>query len=145
MQVAVVDETNARSWARLTAFMASRLPVAATGAQELVVTSRDGRPVFVEQVHGSSGDWIVMRAKICAAHEMDPALVLERNGRLAFAVMVLVKGVYWLRVAIPIDSGELNDPTQLVDFLVDAARSLSPYRPVTSFAHATETFQHYTE
>ena len=92
----------------------------------------DGREVRIEHAVGVEVDWIVLRAEICVAADLDPELVLERNARLAFATIVLANGVYWLRMAIPLDSAELCDPRRTVALVTDGARSLAPHRPVTT-------------
>jgi len=101
-----------------------------------------GPDVVVERARGSAAEWVVIRTRICAESDMEPSLVLERNGRLAFAVMVLLQGSYWLRVSIPLDSTELDDPQQLVALLIDAAGSLSPIRMIAA-SFASDAFQHY--
>lgn len=96
-----------------------------------------GREVRIEQAPGLRVPWIVLRTPIC--DELDPASVLERNARLAFATIVLARGVYWLRVALPADSDELADPARMVALLVDAAASLQPRNIACSLA----AFDHY--
>jgi hypothetical protein len=83
-----------------------------------------GREVRIERVRGAAVDWIVVRAEICNADEMDVELVLERNARLAFATIVLAAGVYWLRFAAPIDSAELSH--RAIALVAEGAQSLAP-------------------
>jgi len=99
----------------------------------------DGREVRVEHARGAVVEWIVLRAIICMASEMDPELVLERNARLAFATIVLANGFYWLRVALPVDSAELANPRDVIALVADGAASLAP-RPVLASSIA---FDHY--
>ncbi len=93
--------------------------------------AEDGREVRIEHTRGVTVEWIVLRAEICAGYEMDSELVLERNARLAFAAIVLANGVYWLRVALPLDSAELADPRRALALVTEGAGSLAPRRPVT--------------
>jgi len=96
-----------------------------------------GREVRIERAFGLTVPWIVLRTPIC--DELDPASVLERNARLAFATIVLAGGVYWLRVALPGDSAELADPARAIALLVDAAVSLVP----RYVGHPSAAFDHY--
>lgn len=98
----------------------------------------DGRELRIEHSRGVEVDWIVIRAVICGQGDMDPQLVLERNGRLALAAIVLAHGTYWLRVALPLDSAELADPRRAIELVRDGAASLAPScQPTDSpaFAH----------
>jgi hypothetical protein len=85
-----------------------------------------GREVTVEHAPGIAVDWIVLRSPICAAIELDLDDAIERQARLAFASIVLVDGVYWLRVSVPSDSAELVDPGWMLGLVVEAAASLAP-------------------
>lgn len=100
-----------------------------------------GRAVQAERIPGAIVDWVVLRATVCAAAEMDPHLVLERNARLAFGALALAGGEYWLRIALPADTAELADPAHVIDLLVAAADSLVPHHTPSSdsasFAHWT--------
>ncbi len=132
-----------RDWTWLKAELAEGLQISREEAGWFRCTTIEGHHVLVEHTHGSAVDWLVMRTRICAQNEMDPELVLERNGTLAFAVMVLMKGTYWLRVAIPFDSMELANPKQLVSFLVEGARSLAPHS--AAVPASSDQFGHYSE
>ncbi len=126
------------------------------GQLALTITRRDPRGFLGKTTEGirSTGrararfrdvEWLVLRTPICAQQDMDPELVLERNGRLAFAVMLLSQGTYWLRVAVAVPApAELCcDPARLVVQLVEGARSLWPYR-IAPQACAGDVFQHFT-
>ncbi len=108
----------------------------------LVGVTAEGHEVRIEYTRGIAATWVVLCAPICRRDQIDPELALERNARLALATIAIADGVYWLRVAVPLDSAELSDPRQLFALLIDAARSLDPRRtgePITSTA-----FDHYT-
>jgi hypothetical protein len=98
-----------------------------------------GREVRIERVRGAAVEWIVLRTPICNANEMDVELVLERNARLALATIVLAGGVYWLRIALPVDSAELANPRRAVALVVDGAESLAPHIVTIS----SDVFSHY--
>jgi hypothetical protein len=107
-------------------------------------TTSEGYPLLIEHAPGSAVPWLVVRVPVCKQTEMDAELVLERNGTLAFATLLLMQGAYWLRVAVPFDSVELSDPPRLVALCVDAARSLNPNR-VQPVAGASAIFSHYAD
>jgi hypothetical protein len=107
-------------------------------------TTSEGYPLLVERAPGNVVEWLVVRVPVCKQSEMDAELVLERNGTLAFATLLLMQGAYWLRVAVPFDSAELADPPRLVALCVDAARSLNPNR-VQPVAGASAIFAHYAD
>jgi hypothetical protein len=104
----------------------------------------EGYPLLVEHAPGHRVDWVVVRVPVCKQAEMDPELVLERNGTLAFATLLLMQGAYWLRVAVPFDSSELDNPAELVSLCIDAARSLNPHRGEV-VTGASDIFSHYAE
>jgi hypothetical protein len=98
----------------------------------------NGRPVQAQRIAGATVEWVVLRTAVCAAAELDLALVLERNARLAFAALALSNGVYWVRIALPGDSAELADPARVIAMLVEAAESLVPRQEISNgaaFAH----------
>ncbi len=84
----------------------------------------DDRFVIIDCALGDPGAWLVVRTPVCARAEMDPELTLERNDTLAFAALLLSRGMYWLRLAVPLDSRELREPVGWVKRAVRAARSL---------------------
>ncbi len=132
-----------RDWPALKSDLTSVLQVEAEEPGGFVGRTSGGEQVVVEFSRGLAIEWLVLRTPICAQGEMDSELVLERNGQLAFSVIVLVNGLYWLRLAMPFDSVELRDVKVLVALLVQAARSVWPYRieqhpPRKLFAHYTD-------
>ncbi len=130
-------------WLSLRAALEKTVQVTREDRRGFLGTTVEGIEVLVEHSRGATVDWLVLRTPICAQKEMDPELVLERNARLAFAAMVLSNGTYWLRVAVPFDSGELADLARLVALLIDGARSLWPNR-LAPQPCAGDVFQHYT-
>ncbi len=134
----------AQTWPRLrTAFEAVHT-ITAERSRGFSATTAEGQPLMIEHAPGSAVDWLVIRVPVCKQGEMDPVLVLERNGTLAFATLLLMKGAYWLRVAVPFDSVELGDPIKLLTLCIDAARSLAPNR-VEPVDGASTIFAHYAD
>ncbi len=132
------------SWPSLRSVLEGVLRITAERPRGFAAATPDGYPLLVEHAAGNTVEWLVVRVPICKQDEMDPQLVLERNGTLAFATLLLMQGAYWLRVAVPFDSAELGDPPRLITLCVDAAKSLSPHR-VEPVAGASAIFSHYAE
>jgi hypothetical protein len=132
------------SWPSLRNALDGVLRVTAERPRGFAGATAEGYPLLVEHAAGNTVEWLVVRVPICKQDEMDPQLVLERNGTLAFATLLLMQGAYWLRVAVPFDSAELSDPPRLITLCVDAAKSLSPHR-VEPAAGASAIFSHYAE
>lgn len=135
-----------RSWDELKQAItdSGRVTITTERGHGFAGTTSDGYPFLVEHAPGSAVPWLVVRVPVCKQNEMDPVLVLERNGMLAFATLLLMQGAYWLRVAVPFDSGELGSPIDLVDLCIDAARSLNPNR-VEAVESASAIFKHWTD
>jgi hypothetical protein len=131
-------------WTGLRRALEAVLTVTGERPSGFAATTQDGYPLLVEHAAGSAVQWLVVRVPVCKQSEMDAELVLERNGTLAFATLLLMQGAYWLRVAVPFDSCELSDPPRLVALCVDAARSLNPNR-VQPAAGASAIFAHYAD
>ncbi len=132
------------NWATLRTDLLRVLRLVDEHAADFTGVTEAGHEVVVEHRMGTDMDWVVLRSPICAQGEMDPAQVLERSGRMAFATLVLVRGIYWLRVALPCDSVELRDLAKLVGLLTEGARSLWPYW-VAQPATLTGLYSHYCE
>jgi hypothetical protein len=133
-----------KSWGELRGALEGALSITAERVSGFAAATSDGYPLLIEHAPGHTIEWLVVRVPVCKQGEMDPELVLERNGTLAFATLLLMQGAYWLRVAVPFDSVELADPARLVAMCVDAARSLNPNR-VQPVAGASAIFAHYAE
>jgi hypothetical protein len=120
-------------WQALKTELARELTLSDELPRGFAATTRDGQRVLVESARGAATDWLVLRVHVCAEDALDAKQVLERNGKLAFAALVLWQGAYWLRVAVPFDSSELRAPTTLIALCIDAAQSLAP-RSTDAFA-----------
>lgn len=136
--------TPVKDWNMLRRELAETLEITGERTLGFAAKTREGFPLLVEHAPGTAVEWLVVRAPVCKQSEMDPELVLERNGTLAFATLLLMQGAYWLRVAVPFDSAELRDPSLLVAQCIDAARSLAPNRTEV-VAGASAIFAHYAE
>ena len=135
--------TPSTDWLSLRSLLRLHVRVTSEHVQGLVATTARGDLVRVDLTAGAHCAWIVVRAVICSALDMDPQLSLERNGTLAFAAVVLLDGYYLLRVAVPIDSVETRAPVELIGLVVAAAQSLCPWGTATP-ADAIGLFSHYT-
>jgi hypothetical protein len=135
-----------KSWDELrkSVIESSDVTVTAERSNGFAGKSGEGYPFLVEQAAGSAVPWLVVRVPVCKQTEMDPVLVLERNGTLAFATLLLMQGAYWLRVAVPFDSAELGSSLDLVNLCIDAAKSLNPNR-VEAVESASAIFKHWVD
>ncbi len=119
----------AKTWPALVEELAAVLEIRRSAPGAFIGSTADGQRVHGQYRPGDTVGWVALRTPICGQGDMDPTRTLERNHRLAFAVMELADGHYWLRTSLPLDSSELDHPGRLVGGLVEAAETLRPRRP----------------
>jgi hypothetical protein len=79
-----------QDWSALRAKVAGALIVTGERASGFAAKTADGYPLLIEHAPGNAIEWLVVRVPVCKQGEMDPERVLERNGTLAFATLLLM-------------------------------------------------------
>lgn len=137
------DPAHLIDWPALQQALAQVVTVTSEWPTGLAATC-DGHRLLIDHATGLQADWLVLRAEVCRQDEMDLEATLERNGNLAVASLMLIKGSYWLRLAVPCDSVDARDLPRLISLCLQAARAISPVHVTTKF-DASRHFSHYAD